>query len=281
MRSRMSTTSPLTAIQKLIQGEIHPENSVAQTSERLQGHFHHVQLGKLADGGALVLKHPSNLSIRSLRHEIHSLESEYRLIRTLQEHTQLPVPEVVDYDGNGNSFGSPYLLTAHTPGQRLSEALPYLSAVERKNVDRMLGSIAYTLASLTSLQFGPINDVHKGKGCESWREAFLAFFESALRDAEDMLITLPYEFLRDAVGRHSHSLDVITEPRLVAFDICNPENVLVNEHTRQATCLVGLSNVIWGDPLMGDAVANGSVEFRQGCESLFRSEEGSHIRKSM
>ncbi|PVH97712.1 hypothetical protein DM02DRAFT_616350, partial [Periconia macrospinosa] len=279
--SRSAATSTLTAIQNLIQDVIQSSNSNSQPTERLEGQFHHVQLAKLANGDALMLKYPSSFSIRSLRHEVQSLETEYRTLLTLQEYTQLPVPEIVDYDSTGYSFGSPFLLTAHRPGIRLSEALPYISATEKKSIDRVLGYTICALASLSSSQFGPITQVFERSGSASWREAFLTLFESALRDAEDMLITLPYEFLRRCIDQHIHSLDYITEPKLVALDICNPEKVLVDENTKQVTCLLGLSNVIWGDPLMNDAIANGNDDFRQGYQSLFPEQEGDHVRQSI
>jgi hypothetical protein len=102
------------------------------------------------------------------------------------------------------------------------------------------------------------------KGCESWREAFLALLEAALRDAEDMLITIPYDNIRYYINKHSQVLDDVMEPRLVALNVCTPDNVLVNESTKQITGLVGFSNVIWGDSLMSGGIANGSQEFFEG-----------------
>ncbi|CAI6338930.1 unnamed protein product [Periconia digitata] len=279
--SRVAAPSTLTAMQQLVQDALNTSNLGAQATERVEGQFHHIQLAKLADGDALMIKYPSNHNIRLLRHERQTLEAEYRTTSILREFTQLPVPEIVDYDGHGSVFGSPYLLTARTPGQRLSEALPYTSITEKNSIDRMLGSVVCTLASLTSPRFGPIHEVSGGNGSDSWRETFLGMLEAALQDAEDMLITLPYEFLRQRVGQHRSSLDHITVPRLVAFDICDPENVLVDEDTKQITCLMGLSNSIWGDPLMSDVVANGSDDFCRRYEDSFPCEEDAQVRRSI
>jgi hypothetical protein len=102
------------------------------------------------------------------------------------------------------------------------------------------------------------------KGNSSWREAFLALLESALRDSEDMLVNVPYDSVRYYVGQHSHFLDEVTEPRLVALHACDPQNVLIDEHTKRVTGLVGFSNVIWGDPLMSGGIADGSEAFFEG-----------------
>ena len=102
------------------------------------------------------------------------------------------------------------------------------------------------------------------KGSDSWREAFLALLEAALRDSEDILVTMPYDSIRYYVGHHAHFLEEVTEPRLVALHACDPTNVLVDETTKQVTGLVGFSNVIWGDPLMTGGMADGSEAFFEG-----------------
>lgn len=79
-----------------------------------------------------------------------------------------------------------------------------------------------------------------------------------------MLVTVPYDSVRYYVGKNSHFLDEATQPRLVALNVCEPDNVLINEQTRQVTGLVGFSNVIWGDPLMSGGIADGSDAFFEG-----------------
>jgi hypothetical protein len=103
----------------------------------------------------------------------------------------------------------------------------------------------------------------------------------ALRDGEDMLVTVPYDSIRYYVGRHSAYLDEITEPRLVALNVCEPQNVLLDEHTKQVTGLVGFSNVIWGDPLMSGGIANGSEAFFEGFGECPSRVGGAKVRQLM
>lgn len=155
-------------------------------------------------------------------------------------------------------------MMSSVPGRKLSTLLPYLTASEQSNIDRTLGSYVRALTALSETQFGTTHRVFAKKGSSSWREAFLALMEAALRDAEDMLVTVPYDSIRYYIGRQSHRLDEVTEPRLVALDVCNPQNVLVDEKTKSITGLVGFSNVIWGDPLMSSGFQGGSQAFFEG-----------------
>lgn len=142
--------------------------------------------------------------------------------------------------------------------------LPYISAHERGTIDRTLGSYMRTITMLSAQQFGMTHNVFANKGSRTWHEAFRALLESALRDCEDMLVTLPYDSIRYYVEQHIHTLDEVRTPCMVATDMCDTHNVLVHEQTKQVTGLVGFSNVIWGDPLMIEAISNGSDAFFEG-----------------
>lgn len=106
--------------------------------------------------------------------------------------------------------------------------------------------------------------VFDNRGSKSWREAFLALLEAALRDAEDILVTIPYDSIRYYITQQGHALDEVVEPNLVALDVCKPDNVLIDEYTKQVTGLVGFSSVVWGDALMNGGLARGSEAFFEG-----------------
>lgn len=259
-----AVTPDFSSIQKVIRHVFRSSNITVQQVEHLQGRLHQVFLTKLGDGSALVLKYPPTCNTRMLRHEKHTLETERKTLETLHEYTQLPIPRIIKYDSQGVELGSPFLMMSHIPGRRLSDLSSYLSTTERNAIDRTLGAYVRSLTTLSATQFGMTHRVFAKKGSSSWREAFLALLESALRDAEDMMLTVPYDFMRYHVGRHSHYLDEVTEPRLVALHVCDPQNILIDEHTKQVTGLVGFSNVVWGDPLMSGGITNGSEAFFEG-----------------
>lgn len=252
------------SIQKVIRNVFRSSKITVQQAERLQGRLHQVFLTRLADGSSLVLKCPPAYNTRLLRHEKHTLESESRTLETLRQYTQLSVPQIIKYEGQSNTLGSAFLMITHIPGRRLSELSPYLSVSERQVVERTLGAYVRGLTSLSATQFGLTHRVFAKKGHSSWREAFLALLEAVLRDGEDMLVTIPYDSIRYYVSRHTTSLDEVKEARLVALDVCEPQNVLLDANTKKVTGLVGFTNVIWGDPLMSGGITNGSEAFFEG-----------------
>jgi aminoglycoside phosphotransferase (APT) family kinase protein len=257
-------TPDFSSIQKVVRSVFRSSKITLQQVERLQGRLHLVYLARLADGSALVLKCPPAYNTRLLRHEKHGLETERKALETLREYTQLPVPQILKYDNKGGPSGAAFLMVSHITGRRLSDLQNYITASQRQAIDRTLGTYVRTLTSLSATQFGLTHRVFAKKGYASWREAFLALLEAVLRDAEDMLVTVPYDSIRYYVEHNSEYLDEVTEPRLVALNVCEPQNVLIDEHTKQVTGVVGFSNVVWGDPLMSGGVANGSADFFEG-----------------
>ena len=280
--SKSSVATPdFSSIQKVIRHVFRSSGITVQQAERLQGRLHQIYTARLIDGSSLVLKCPPPRNTRTLRHEKYGLESERKSLETLHEYTQLPVPQIIKYDSQGAALGSPFLMMSHIPGRRLADVAPYLSPTDRQNIDRTLGSCVRNLTALSATQFGMTHEVFARKGKSSWREAFIALLESVLRDAEDMLVTLPYDLLRIYPVRLGHFLDEVTEPRLVALHVCDAQNVLVDEHTRQVTGLVGFSTVIWGDALMSGGIEGGSDAFFEGYGQCPARTEGIRARQLM
>ncbi|KAH7394247.1 kinase-like domain-containing protein [Phaeosphaeria sp. MPI-PUGE-AT-0046c] len=280
--SQSCSASPdFLSIQKIIRAVFRTSKITVQHAERLQGWLHQVYLARLADGNCLVLKCPPSHNTRVLRHEKHFLESERTTLETLHEYTQLPVPQVIKHDHQGGALGSPYLMMTYLPGRRLSEIARRLTPTERHSIDRTLGTYVGALTALSATQFGMTRRVFAKKGCSTWKEAFLSLLESVLRDGEDMLVTIPYESVRYYIGKCSHFLDQATQPRLVALNVCDPQNVLIDEQTKRVTGLVGFSNVIWGDPLMCGGIANGSDAFFAGLGERLAETEGIQARLHM
>jgi aminoglycoside phosphotransferase (APT) family kinase protein len=275
------TTLDFPSIQRVIRTVFRSSKITVQQVEVLQGRLHQVYLTRLADGSSLVLKCPPAYNIRLLRHEKHFLETERKTLETLHEYTQIPVPQIIKYDAHGGQLGTPFLMTSHLPGRRLSDLLPYLSASERSSIDRTLGTHVRALTALSATQFGMTHRVFAKKGSHSWREALLALLEAALRDAEDMLVTIPYDSIRYWIGKHAHVLEEVSEPRLVALDVCDTQNVLIDERTKQVSGLVGFSNVIWGDPWMSGGMEGGSEAFYAGLGELPGRTGGARVRMLM
>ncbi|KAI4618007.1 uncharacterized protein J4E87_008016 [Alternaria ethzedia] len=275
------TTVDFPSIQRVIRAVFRSSRINVQQIEVQQGCIHQVYLARLQDGSCLILKCPPAYNIRLLRHEKHFLETERKALETLHEYTQVPVPQIIKYDSHGGPLGAPFLMMSHMPGRKLSEIAPYISTSERNSIDHTLGTHVRALTALSATQFGMTHRVFVKKGSNSWREAFFALLEAALRDAEDMLVNAHSESIRFWVGKHAHCLEEVTEPRLVALNLCDPENVLIDERTKQVIGLVGFSNVIWGDPLMSGGIADGNEAFFAGLGDYPVKTGGARVRMLM
>ena len=277
--SNVSNSPDFSIVQKLVRHVFRSSRVVVQQVERLQGHLQQVYLVRMVDGGALMLKCPPSFNTRLLRHEQRGLETEAKIVELLAANTQLPVPRFIKHDPQGGSLGSPYLMLSHIPGTPLAEVAPYLSASERSIVDRTLGAYVRSITSLAAPSFGITHRVFSGTGSATWREAFLSLLESALRDAEDMLVSVPYDNIRYHVARHGYLLEEISEARLVPLDMGRLENVLLDDRTKQVCGLLGFSNVIWGDPMIAAVFTNASEAFYEGYGECPARTGPAHVRQ--
>ncbi|EOA89682.1 hypothetical protein ACJQWK_02601 [Exserohilum turcicum] len=276
--STASTTLDIPSIQRLVRTVFRSSRITVQQVELIQGFLGQIYITRLGDGSSLVLKCPPRHSVRLLRHEKHFLVTERSMLETIRTHTRIPVPQLIKYDCHGEPLGTPFLMMTHVPGRRLSELAPYLSGSQRSAIDHTMGTHVRALTALSAAQFGMAHRVAAKKGSSSWREAFLGLLEAALRDAEDMLVNSHSESIRYWIGKHTHHLDAVTEPRLVALNACCPDNILVDELSKHVVGLVGFSNVIWGDPLMSGGIAGASEAFFAGFGQCPPTTGGARVR---
>ncbi|KAF2813958.1 uncharacterized protein BDZ99DRAFT_379646 [Mytilinidion resinicola] len=251
-------------IQKLVRSVFRSQRLSILQIERMPSRLHQVYLLRITDGSSLFLKCPPLFNTRLLRHEQRTLQGEAKVLDALSSNTQLRSPECIDHDPQGRALGSPHLLLQCVPGTRLSDLSSRLTASERRTVDRTIGAYVRSITSLAADSFGLAHRVFAGTGSTSWRQAFLYLLEAALRDAEDMVVSVPYDSIRQSMARHGRLLDEVTEARLVPLDVGIPENVLVDDRTKQVSGVVGFSNAVWGDPMLAAVFVNASDAFFEG-----------------
>ncbi|KAK0650279.1 hypothetical protein DIS24_g6938 [Lasiodiplodia hormozganensis] len=275
LQSRPQSPSPdVPGIQKLLRDHFRSSRISLQQIERIQTNLHRLYLLHLTDGSRLVLKCTPAASTRLLRSEHLSLVTEAHILELLANaspRVHIPLPRLLcaDTSPDAEPLGCSYMLRTHVHGISLAHLRPHLSGNDLAQIDHALGSYLKAMASMTAPTFGPALTVAAGKGSSSWREAFLLLLESVLRDAEDMLIALPYDFIRSLVQAQQATLDEVRTPVLVAMDAGRPGNVLVDERKRCVSGLVGWGNSVWGDALLAGVCWGYSADQTNGSNGTF------------
>jgi len=249
--------SQLHTLQNIVMNSLHSNRLAIQRVEDVPSHVHPVRLLHLSDGSRLTLKINPPATTPLLKSERLDLETEAHSLMILAK-SGLPIPKVLTHDASGRLLGSPFLLTSRLPGTKLATLLPYLSRVERMDIDRQLSDIETTMAQHLSPAFGPVAAVYSGQGFKRWREAYTSMLGSVLKDGEDMFVNLPYAQIREMVSKAESSLDEVQEARLIVLDLGDPENVLVSDRTKEVTGLIDFKKALWGDIDMvtGDAATS-------------------------
>jgi hypothetical protein len=279
--SAASQTSPeFYALQRLLRDTYQSTTISLQQVERLQGHLHRLYTIRTADKTAFALKCSPSRDTHLLRHEQKSLETEARVTALIKANTHVPVPQQISYDSHAsNAVGTPFLLRSYITGTSLADMKPYLSPSDRSELDRRLGSYMYSISQMSERSFGLYHRVNAGTGHSTWSEAFQSLIESVLRDAEDMLVSLPYDSIRYHVSSRKAVLNQIIEPRLVAIEAGEARNVLVDQSRRpQIVGLLSFSNVAWGDPMLAGVFSNASAEFWEGFGGKPPQDRGQRVR---
>ncbi|KAI9643434.1 hypothetical protein NHQ30_008053 [Ciborinia camelliae] len=265
----------------------------------------------MSDDNKLLLSFAPSLAVRLLRHETMLQYSEATLVHFLGASSQKAngvsaddmedigrdiasikledvVPKMLKHSSNNREMAYPYTIFEPTTGTPLSTLSVYLNLPDRRLIDKQVGSLTRSLASLTSPNgtFGTtarvLPDPFKqsppsaplGEGSTTWTEAFNTLLESILRDGEDMAVLLPYNVVRSHCQRLSWSLDAIKVPRLALLDL-GERNVMIKNGIKEGSPqipteslkLTGLRNWsqgIFGDPLLSSVFENPSEGFLEG-----------------
>ena len=247
------------ALSLLFPSTVHVHSSLS-----LSGHIHSLRLIVLSNGARVLLKGSPSSSTALLRRERSFLENEAQFLALLGQSGNPCIPQLYNYDPSGRPWGSPYLIRQYMNGRSLSEMENELSPVQRDGIDRHLGFLLSTIGQNAAPGFGTLQQVARGAGTSSWRDAFCALFEGILRDAEDTFVHLPYSEIRDGLSRLAPALEDVTLPRLVVVDFGRPSHILLDEESKQLSGIVDFSSALWGDVLMAEIFETPSQAILQG-----------------
>jgi len=211
----------------------------------LRHHLHQILLFTLSDGTSYVFKRPA-IGTRYLRHEKIGLQVEAHVLTLLaNEQSNMIFPRLLKLHFSNTLYEMPYLITSYLSGNNM--ATTSLSIKEQRIVDYSVGRNLWHLSRKLAVTFGDPIKVRDGRGYSTWREAFTWLMESVLRDAEDLLVSLPFHIIRSLFVSRGECLNDVTQPRLTAL-LVGKRDILVNEQCLKAPSMLGWGGTIYGDP---------------------------------
>jgi aminoglycoside phosphotransferase (APT) family kinase protein len=210
--------------------------------ELTDGWFNAAFLLSLADGHEYVLKVAPPPGVKLLRYEANILRAEVEAMKLVQG--LVPVPTVVAQDFAGSTVGSPWFLMDRLRGMPYNHLRDTLSAEQQRGVEEQVGRIVRALGVAGTQGFGMFN----GPFFATWREAFSHLMADLRLDAEEASVELP-DGAWEAASPHLSSLDAVTEPRLVHWDLWEG-NLFVDPTSLAVTGVIDFERALWGDPLI-------------------------------
>lgn len=187
-----------------------------------------------------------------LFYERRMMRQEPALHHLIQQHTEIPIAEVVGYDFERNHIDRDYVLMSVLPGTPLSEISQMHDGARRRTL-RQVGRYLRQLHDLTATahmgqrRYGYLGEHHPMSPASTWVEAFETMWNALL---DDVVACGSYnqqeaQFMRELFQTLRSAFERPVEPRLLHMDIW-AQNILVNP-TGDVTGLVDFDRALWGD----------------------------------
>ncbi len=159
------------------------------------------------------------------------------------------MPAVLAWDDSCEVIPSPYFVMEACPGELLSAVRPTLDPDTSQHVDDQLARLLASMNDITGTAFGRPDPTAPHD--TTWSAAFARLIADLLADAADAGVELPVPAadLAGLVEHHAPQLDEVTTPRLVHWDLWDP-NVFVDPDTFEVVGVIDFERVLWADPLI-------------------------------
>ncbi|MEO3754522.1 aminoglycoside phosphotransferase family protein [Streptomyces sp. B6B3] len=214
-------------------------------SELGHGWFNVAYRIRLRDGADVVLKIAPPAGVEVMTYERGAMSIELDTLDLLRKHTSVPVPTVDFADRSHELCDADYFFMPYVDADNLGIIADQLPAAEREAYMTQLGAANRELNSVRGPGFGPL----AGPVDPSWRRVFTGMIEDVLVDGERRGVDLGWDYgtVRAVVAEHADSLDAVTEPRLVEWDLWD-SNVMVRDG--RIVCVIDHERAFYGDPLI-------------------------------
>jgi aminoglycoside phosphotransferase (APT) family kinase protein len=214
-------------------------------SEMGHGWFSVVYRLCLPDGRAVVLKIAPPPTVEVMTYERGAMAVELAALRLIAERSDVPVPAVEFADQSHQLCNADYFFMTYVDADNLGIVKGDLSDAELDHFHEALGAVNRELNSIGGPWFGPL----AGPADPSWRMAFTRMVEDVLQDGERRQVDLgwDYDVIREVVAGHSGSLDEVTDPAYVEWDLWDG-NVMIRDGA--IVSIIDHERAFYGDPLI-------------------------------
>jgi aminoglycoside phosphotransferase (APT) family kinase protein len=224
-------------------GQVPPGDDWA--TELGHGWFNVAYRIRLCDGREVVLKIAPPAGVEVLTYERGAMRIELAALELVRSRTSVPVPAVDFVDTSHELCDADYFFMPFVDADTFGVVREKLTPAEQDCYDEALGATTRELNSIRGSAFGPL----AGPGVATWREQFTSMVEDILRDGERRAVDLGWEYatVRSILAEHADSLDEVTEPCYVEWDMWD-NNVLIRDG--RIVCVIDHERAFYGDPLI-------------------------------
>ncbi|GAA4440515.1 phosphotransferase family protein [Phytohabitans houttuyneae] len=214
------------------------------------GTYNAVYAVTLDGGRELVLKVAPPPHLKLLTHEVDLMRTEVDFYQRAAA-VGVPVPEVVYPGFERDLLGTDFAFLTLVPGTDLHSLVDSLPPAEIAALRGQVAGLTARLHTITGSRYGyPLRDSRSWQ--PTWRGAFGAMVDDLLADAArlDKPLPAPPERIGTLMRRHADSLDEVTRPALVHFDLWDG-NVFVAQGPNgwEVTGFIDGERAFYGDPL--------------------------------
>lgn len=218
---------------------------------------------RLNSGREAVLKIAPPPHVEVMTYERGAMATELAALRLIRAGTAVPVPAVDFADSTRELCDADWFVMEYIDADNLGMLRDKHSPQDRAAYNELLGALNLELNEVRGPHFGPLT----GPGFPTWRAAFGDMIEGVLRDGERRMVDLGHDYarVRAVIAAHAHTLDEVTEPRFVEWDMWD-NNVMVRDG--RIAAIIDHERALYGDPLI-EAGFTGSEVPAYGDSSAF------------
>lgn len=247
MKSHTKTVLSDSQILRLVKTHFGEASEVKAITELKGGFFNSAYaLERVKEEDTIILKVSAQEGSPLLTYEKELMRTEVKVYQLLSEKTTVPIPNLLAFDFSRSIVPCDYFFMSRLTGVTMNRVK--LTKRENEEIQKDLADYMSQIHQIKGTYFGYFREDSK-MHFTSWKEAFFHMFDDLLKDGIARNIRLPYETYHQILSKNAFSLDSVSEPSLVDFDL-HPGNIFIKKLNGRYVIegIVDFERAFWGDP---------------------------------